>query len=90
LHAHIHPVVFEVRIYGSEDGGFERQEPYVAVCNARLVGDGEYFISMMHGSFGHNAMTVVMEEARKLGARKLWFERRGKLKSILLTTNTTT
>lgn len=90
MHAHAHPIVWEIRVYSNdpEPAGttdFDKQEAknIIAVCLARSVGTpGEYFISMMHGSFGHKAMTAVLKEAKKWGATKLWFTRHKQLHSL--------
>lgn len=90
MHAHAHPIVWEVRVFDSEVGedgstGYDRQEAdkIIAVCLARAIGTpGEYFISMMYGSFGHRAMSAVLKEAKKWGAKKLWFTRHKKLHSL--------
>lgn len=86
MHAHIRPVVFEVRIYESDEGGYDRAEPYVAACNATVTvnGDGEYFISMMSGKFGHQQMTAVLKAAKQWGAKRLWFKRGQKLHSLVV------
>ncbi len=59
-------------------------EPYIAACNATVTvnGDGEYFISMMSGTFGHKHMTAILEEARKWGAKRLWFKRGQRMHSV--------
>lgn len=90
MHAHAHPIIWEVRVFSSDvdvDGknGYDKREAdkIIAVCLARkLVEDGHYFITMMHGSFGHKEMTAVLKEAKRHGATKLYFERRGNLHSI--------
>ena len=92
MHAHAHPILWEVRVFSSDidsDGknGYDRREAdkILAVCLARkLAENGHYFISMMHGKFGHKEMSAVLKEAKKHGATNLWFERHGKIHSLIV------
>lgn len=75
--------MFAVRIYATENNGFENKEPYIAACIAqRIRTTDEYEISLMIGEFGHEAMTEVLKKAKTYGATKLWYERHGKLRSL--------
>jgi hypothetical protein len=87
VHAHANPVVWEVRIFDSDSDGFERREAdkIRAVCLARrMSNDDECFISMMFGKFGHTEMTEVLKEAKAWGMKKIWFERAGKLRNVVV------
>jgi hypothetical protein len=90
MHAHVRPIVYEVRVYESDihDGvtGYDRRETdeMVAVCLARVLHDGEMYVSLMHGTWGREQMHCVLEAARQHGVRRLWYERHGKLRSLVV------
>lgn len=85
MHAHALPILFAVRIYESDKDGTENREPYVAACLAqRIRTTDEFEITLMVGKFDHKAMKVVLDEARKWGASKIWYERHKKLKSLVI------
>ena len=90
MHVHANPILWEVRVFNSDpdpDGttDFDKFEAanMVAVCLVRRIATrGEMFVSMMMGKFGHKEMNAVLEEAKRWGATKLWYERHGKLRSL--------
>lgn len=85
MHAHALPIMFAVRIYESEKDGFTNKEPYSAVCLAqRIRTTDEFEISLMIGEFNPKAMKAVMDEAKRWGASKIWYERHGKLRSLVI------
>lgn len=74
----VQPKQFVVRWYENVDG-FDKYEPYYAVCTLDVLDRDTVFISAMHGNICRKSMRALVNELGRLGYTKISAIRKGEI-----------
>lgn len=77
MSVHVSPATSTVRWYSAE-GGYERREPYEAVCTIQWIGDDTVYLSGLHGRMTPAFWRELNDVLHARGIKDVLMERRNR------------